>query len=229
MTKKTLTAMFALAAFAIPTAAFGQAAEKEPKGGKVETKGSQMTVTTPEITTTPGNRDESMAITDVDELSRKSRRDFVRNPVGLSGAAALGFGLGDAYGTGFGLRAGYTMPGRVYLGGIANYHIGNTAEALGSNITNRSWYFGPEAGYDLGLGKVILRPVIGVGLAFRTKRVEAPGVATSDVDTRPYVAPGASLMYPIGNFFVGADSRAVLATGEGNSTLTFLGTAGAHL
>jgi hypothetical protein len=146
----------------------------------------------------------------------------------------VGFGLGEAYGLGLGARFGYTLPRRVYVGGIAGYHFGSTAESQGVEIKNKTWYFGPEAGYDFGVGKVILRPVLGLGLAFRNQDVSAPGNAVaaagaepSETDTRVYVAPGASVVYPIGNFFVGADSRVMLMSS--NNTMTFMGALGAHL
>lgn len=216
VSKKILTAVTVLAALAVPTMAL---ADKH-------------TITTPNITTARGSEDPKM--TDVGHLSRKNTRDFVADPTGWSAGANLGFGLGDAYGVGFGGRAGYTLPGRVYVGGIVGYHIGNTAEALGVETRQKTWYFGPEAGYDLGVGKVILRPVLGLGLAFRNQNITgasdaqvAANVNASETDTRVYVAPGASVIYPIGNFFVGGDSRAMLM--NGNNTITFMGTAGAHL
>ncbi len=228
MSKKILTAFSVAACLAVPTFALAQTAKTtETKEGS-----KKVTVTSPEITTARGSEDP--VTTDIDDLSRKSKRDFVKDPTGFSGAANMGFGLGDAYGLGFGARLGYTLPGRVYIGGLAGYHIGNTAESQGVSIKNSTTYLGPEAGYDLGVGKVILRPVIGLGLAFRAQSISgasnaaaAQNVNATENDARVYVAPGASVIYPIGNFFVGADSRAMIMSG--NNTVTFMGAAGAHL
>jgi hypothetical protein len=229
MSKKLLSAVTVLAAMAVPTMALAEKAT-----ATVETKNGdhKATVTTPEITTARGSEDP--VTTDVGDLSRKNKRDFVKDPTGWSAGANMGFGLGDAYGLGFGGRAGYTLPGRVYVGGIVGYHIGNTAESQGVEIKNRTWYFGPEAGYDLGVGKVLVRPVLGLGLGFRHQAVSgadgaavAANTSATETDARVYVAPGASVIYPIGNFFVGGDSRTMIM--KGNNTMTFMGTLGAHL
>lgn len=228
MSKKFLSAITVLAAITVPTVALAQ---KQEKAG-VEKEGNRYQVTTPEITTTRGS--ENPPTTDVGDLSRKARRDFVKDPTGISGAANLGFGLGDSYGVGLGARLGYTLPARVYLGGAFGYHVGQTMENQGVSIANKTWFVGPEAGYDVGIGRFILRPVVGLGLAFKNQdfsgppaAVAAAGVDTSETNTRVYVAPGVHLNYPIGNFFVGADSRAMLMSG--NSTITFMGAVGAHL
>lgn len=229
MAKKFLSALTVLAAMAVPTMALAEKAT-----ATVETKNGdhKATVTTPEITTARGSEDPTT--TDVGHLSRKNTRDFVKDPTGWSAAANMGFGLGDGYGLGFGGRAGYTLPGRVYVGGIVGYHIGNTAESQGVSVSNKTWYFGPEAGYDLGVGKVLVRPVLGLGLGFRNQNVTgadgaavAANTSSSETDTRIYVSPGASVIYPIGNFFVGGDTRAMLM--KGDNSILFMGSAGAHL
>lgn len=225
MSKKLLTAFTVLAALAVPTVALADKATATVEAGEKKT-----TVTSPEITTARGSEDPT--VTDVGDLSRKNKRDFVKDPTGFSGAANLGFGLGDAYGVGFGARLGYTLPRRIYIGGLFGYHIGNTAETQGVEIRNKTTYFGPEAGYDIGVGKLIVRPVVGLGLAFRAQSLSnnaavASNVNASENDARVYVAPGASVIYPIGNFFLGADSRAMIMSG--NNTMTFMGAAGVHL
>jgi hypothetical protein len=249
VSKKFLSAIAVLAAVTVPTAALAATTTKTTKtktktseskaapaerGNKagIEKEGNRYQVTTPEITTTRGS--ENPPMTDVGELSTRARRDFVKDPTGISGAANLGFGFGDSYGLGLGARLGYTLPARVYLGGLFGYYLGNTAETQGIDIKNKSWHVGGEVGYDVGIGRFLLRPVLGVGVAFRNQRFDAPpaavaaaGVDATETDTRVFVSPGVSLNYPIGNFFVGADSRAMLMSG--NSTLTLLGAVGAHL
>ena len=221
MSKKILSVFTMLAAVAIPTVALADkyTATVETKNGDHKAQ-----VTTPNITTARGSEDPTR--TDVGHLSRHNDRDFVKDPTGWSAGASIGTGLGEAYGLGFGGRAGYTLPGRVYVGGIVGYHVGTTTETEGSSISSRTWYFGPEAGYDLGVGKVLVRPVLGLGLGFKRETMSAANEATASA-TNVYVAPGASVIYPIGNFFVGGDSRALLM--KDNNTITFMGTAGAHL
>jgi hypothetical protein len=211
VTKKLLSSAIVLAVAIAPSFASAKKIKAE--------------VETPNITAAKGSEDPTT--TDVGHLSRKNPRDFVRDPTGISGAATLGFGSND-YGVGFGLRGGYTFPFRLYVGGIANYHFGNDSNVGDVRNSTRVMYFGPEAGYDLGVGKVILRPVLGLGLAFRNEKTETGGVATVDNNmTRVYVAPGASVILPIGNFFVGADSRYMI--NQDNGSITLLGAAGAHL
>lgn len=217
MTKKLLSAITLLTAVALPAAALAET------GGKTPQKKSESI----SVNTSPGS--ESPPTTDVTDLSTKSRRDFVDDPTGPSFGGTIGLGTQDSYGFGVGLKGGYTFPSRIYLGGVGNYHIGNQTEALGNTISNRVWYLGPEAGYDIGVSRLILRPVLGLGLAFRNQSANGPALANAgnQSDTRVYVAPGASLIYPIGNFFVGGDARLMFTTEETN--LGLYASAGAHL
>lgn len=221
MNKKILSAITLLTAVAFPAAAL--AAEKGET--KTKKKGDEESL---KITTSPGS--ENPPTTDVADLSTRSRRDFVADPTGVSLGGTLGLGTQETYGFGVGLKGGYTLPSRLYIGGVANYHIGTQTEALGNTISNRTWYLGPEVGYDVGVGsKVILRPVLGLGLAFRNQSANGPALANAgnQTDTRLYVAPGASVIYPIGNFFLGGDARLMFNTEETN--LGLYATAGAHL
>ncbi len=188
----------------------------------------EIKITTPKVNTAAGSEQPR---TDVGELSRKNERDFVANPTGFSGGAMLGTGFSDRMGIGTGLKAGYTFPNRIYVGGLMNYHFGKSLEYAGSEISTRSYYLGPEAGYDVGLGKVILRPVVGLGYAFSRESVSGNAAAqvadSTNTNSRVYVAPGASVHYPIGNFFVGGDARYMVMTGD--NALTLFGSGGVHL
>ncbi len=166
--------------------------------------------------------------TDIGALSREAPRDFVANPTGVSFGGMLGYGFGDQYGVGLGAKGGYTFPNRVYVGGNLNYHFGTSQDFLDNNtVSSTTWFLGPEAGYDFGVGPVILRPVVGVGMGFNTNTVQGTLANTDDTRVRPYIAPGASVHYPIGNFFVGGDGRFMIMS-DANS-LNLLGTAGVHL
>ena len=165
--------------------------------------------------------------TDIGALSTKQRRDFVANPTGISFGGMIGNGFSDQYGIGLGLKGGYTLPSRIYVGGNINYHFGTSQEFRGTTIDSTTWYVGPEAGYDLGLGPVIVRPVLGIGAGFNTQNIRGAIANESDTDARFYVAPGASVHYPIGNFFVGGDSR-VMIMSDANA-FTLFGTGGVHL
>lgn len=197
----------------------GRSTDKSPSGKG----GGPQSV---EINTAPGGQN---APTDIGAVSPKNRRDFVADPAGFSVGGSLGLGTQDSYGFGVGLKAGYTLPNRLYFGGVGNYHIGNQTEALGNTISNHVWYLGPEAGYDVGVGPVIVRPALGLGFAFRSQSANGPGLsnAGNQTDTRLYIAPGASVIAPIGNFFVGGDARIMFTTEETNLGLYAVG--GAHL
>ncbi len=188
-------------------------------------EGDKTVISSPPLTTSRGTTDPMHV--GVDHLSRKNPRDFVENPTGVSMGANLGVGLGEAWGFGFGARGGYTLPMRLYFGGMAGYHVGTSSETLGVKSSQRTWYTGPEVGYDLGVGRVLVRPVLGLALAFNRREVNTAVSANSDTDTKVYAAPGASIIVPVGNFYLGADSRALIA--NSNPTITFMGAAGVHL
>lgn len=225
VTKKTLSALTLLTALAVPLVAQAETdtKTKDTKGTKdTEKKGDSIT-----INTSPGG--QNAPTTDVTDLSTRNKRDFVADPAGLSFGGTLGLGTQETYGFGVGAKIGYTLPSRVYFGAVGAYHIGNQTEALGNTISNKTWFIGPEAGYDVGVGPVILRPVIGLGLAFRNQSANGPGISNTgnQSDTRLYVSPGASAIYPIGNFFVGGDARLMFTTEDTNLGIYAVG--GAHL
>jgi hypothetical protein len=210
--KSLFLALGAIAITATP-AVFAQQTERETETLQVQTQ---------EGTTRPTK--------DVGALSRQSERDYVANPTGVSLGGMLGNGFSDSYGIGLGLKGGYTLPSRVYIGGNLNYHFGSSAEFNGAQISQSTWYVGPEAGYDFGVGSVIVRPVVGVGMGFNSGQISGVEVAGDDPTTtrvRPYIAPGASVHYPIGDFFVGADSRVMIMSD--NNAFTLFGTGGVHL
>lgn len=220
MIKQTLTTLAMLTAVALPAAA--QAQQKTTTKPAEKDKDTE----TLKINTAPGGQNAS---TDVADLSTRNRRDFVADPTGLSAGATLGLGTQETYGFGVGAKIGYTLPSRVYLGALGNYHIGNQTEALGTTISNRTWYLGPEVGYDIGVSRVLVRPALGLGLAFRNQSVNGTGVSNTghQLDTRLYFAPGASIIVPMGNFFVGGDARVMFTNEETNVAAYAVG--GAHL
>lgn len=206
MTKKVLSAITLLTAVTLPAAAFAQKKEE--------------TVT---IETPPSRP----ATTDITGEPLKRPRDFVADPSGISVGANIGFGTQESYGFGIGGKAGYTLKNRIYLGGALNYHLGNQTETNVATISTHTWLVGPEAGYDFPVGGVILRPVIGAGLAVRTASGSGPNLDSHETDSRFYIAPGGSVIYPIGAFFVGGDARAIVTNQD--TTLGLYANLGAHL
>jgi hypothetical protein len=80
---------------------------------------------------------------------------------GWSIEAMLGFGFNSIYDFGIGVRAGYTLPQHIYIGGEFSYFFGGTELAYSYATYN----IGPEVGYDIGLAAapVLIRPYVGLG------------------------------------------------------------------
>jgi hypothetical protein len=76
---------------------------------------------------------------------------------GASVAGLIGFGA-SSYGFDLGVRAGYTLPNNVYLGGTFIFNTG--FGGWGSGFTT-----GFEGGYQFAAGPVVVRPYGGIGFA----------------------------------------------------------------
>jgi hypothetical protein len=122
-------------------------------------------------------------------------------------------------GVGIGLRGGYTLPMKVYIGAAFVYHLGGSNDANQVKYTGSTLYLGPEAGYDLELGPVILRPYVGLGYGSVKAKAEAGGTTLIDRSEGGFaVWPGVMARYPVDAFFVGADARYALVTGTDKIT-----------
>lgn len=128
-------------------------------------------------------------------------------------------------GFGLGVRGGYTLPMNLYLGGTFVYHFGGSQNILGADVSFNMLYFGVEGGYDIEAGPVIVRPYLGLGDVIgygSIPQVCAFGVCAgggSASSSAFGLWPGVAVLYPIDNFFVGGDTRFVIATGD-NSDFT---------
>ena len=153
----------------------------------------------------------------------------------------LGYGIdfdkgnSNPYGVGLGLRGGYTLNMGLYVGGQFIYFIGDSEEAGGMKASINVMTLGVEVGYDLKVAPVLIRPSLGLGLAFASASVSGSvsGFSVGDqsnTETYFYVAPGASVIYPINMFFVGADLRLIFMTSDPLSkALTIMLTGGINL
>lgn len=125
----------------------------------------------------------------------------------------VGYGFKDGTNFGLGVRGGYTLPMNVYLGGTFVYHLGKSESTAFGDVKSNVYYFGAEGGYDIAAGPVVIRPYLGLGAA--TAKATIPGFnlggvavpETSNSETRFGLWPGATVLYPIGSAFVGADAR----------------------
>jgi hypothetical protein len=147
-----------------------------------------------------------------------------RDPLGpgFTVAPVADFGTSKIYGLGVGARVGYTLSSRIYLGGTFVYHVGESNGPL----TYGLYYFGPEVGYNVPLGPLVVRPYVGGGYGslhttyHGLAMIPGGGSAGTNGDfngrsATPYLWPGVTILVPLGNAFaVGADARLVLAPGQ---------------
>jgi len=127
----------------------------------------------------------------------------------------VGYGFKDGMNLGLGVRGGYTLPMNVYLGGTFVYHLGKTESEAGAEASLRSYYLGFEGGYDIAAGPLVIRPYLGLGAHTVTSSVsgnlggvQIPEMSSSD--TKFALWPGATILYPLGAAFIGADARFVI-------------------
>jgi hypothetical protein len=131
----------------------------------------------------------------------------------LSVAPLLGFAT-DNLDLGVGVRAGAAaLAPHVWVGGTFVYHLGTSTSGAINGVpyssSSSAFYVGPEIGYDLELGPVVLRPYGGVGLAALSARATSGAVTVGDTVTKLVLWPGATVLYglPSSRVFVGGDAR----------------------
>ncbi len=148
----------------------------------------------------------------------------------VSVGALAGYGFEDGLNLGLGLRAGYTLPMNLYLGGTFVYHLGKTESTPFGDVSANIYYFGAEGGYDIAAGPVVIRPYLGLGSV--TIKAPSPGICFDPSDPSmctPSLSaseskfgtwPGATLIYPIGSAFIGGDARYLIVS-ESNAFSVF--------
>ncbi len=159
-----------------------------------------------------------------------------------AGHASAGLLFGNAFkdglNLGIGARGGYTLPMNLYLGGTFVYHLGKSTSTPFGDVKVNAYYFGAEVGYDVAAGPVVVRPYGGIGYATFTVKtpdinflgVTVPGTSVST--SKLAFWPGATVLYPLGSAFVGADARFLVisdstqADGSSLSAFSVFATAG---
>jgi hypothetical protein len=146
--------------------------------------------------------------------------------VSVSAGALAGYALKPSalpasdvnpYGVGLGVRGGVTVLG-LYGGATFLYYLGqSTSFDVGGEKKSNAMAYGLEAGYELGLGPVALRPYVGVG--FMNIHFAVTGTDIDDRKSRLYVAPGVTGLFTLMGWFVGADLRYTLVTNSGENGL----------
>jgi hypothetical protein len=146
-----------------------------------------------------------------------------------------GYGFNDGYKLGLGLRGGYTLPNRLYLGGTLLLHEGRTGVRIEQSETPQTdlYYGGAEGGWDAVAGPLVIRPYLGVGYAL-VRASSNPGCVTAGTcvalwsnDSALGLWPGAVAIVRSGGIFVGADVRYVVLVGSPYpNAVSAFGTAG---
>jgi hypothetical protein len=143
----------------------------------------------------------------------------------LSLGLLIGYGItleenANPWGFGFGARVGYNFGG-FYLGGRFSVFLGNEFQEQQRGTTSSGDFrmsvayssveIGPEVGYDILVGSLDIRPLLGVGITIVSLTEGATALrpaGRSSSDGQPYLAPGVSLLLsPSDSFFIGLDAR----------------------
>jgi hypothetical protein len=141
--------------------------------------------------------------------SGSTRTDFSGRPLDPRPASV---GLLVGYATenlnlGLGIRAGYSLFERLYLGGAFMFHFGRSV----GDATVRVFYPSVEIGYDLHLALITLRPYVGAALTVVKGSVGQLSASEESFS----VYPGLQLDFEIPSTpgFVGIDGRYLIPTG----------------
>jgi hypothetical protein len=141
----------------------------------------------------------------------------------ISVAGLIGYGIHDSggengYGVGFGLRGGYTLDMGVYAGVTYVHHLGYSVDVPGGSASFGIGFAGVEGGYGIDAGPVTVRPELGLGMGMARGEAcvtilgtEACGDASESALS---LWPGASILYPAGSIFFGANARYYVVTGD---------------
>ncbi|MGD8858875.1 MAG: outer membrane beta-barrel protein [Myxococcales bacterium] len=135
---------------------------------------------------------------------------------GYTGTLDLPDGAAEPMGPAIGARAGLTLPTTdVYVGGLFLFHTGESVSigSMGAEVSSSSFMLGGEAGYELSLGPLVLRPSLGLGLHQVSLDVSGPAAVMADEDSGAfYLSPGVNAMISLG-VLLGAELRynAILA------------------
>jgi hypothetical protein len=132
----------------------------------------------------------------------------------------------DPYLFSIGVQAGVTLPVLpLYLGARLLWFSGEIQNAqLTSSMNETAVAFavnylmlGADIGYDLELGPIVLRPMLGAGRATLSgKLIGASGVVDRPVDNSPFVAPALALLVDVCCLYVSGEVRYTFMTESDN-------------
>jgi hypothetical protein len=118
----------------------------------------------------------------------------------------------SAYRLGVGTRVGTTLPFHLYVGGTLVAFFGGAVSASGEggafyDAHYHVTYGGAEAGYDVNLGRVLLRPYVGFGLLAAIGHTTVGTTSIGENEPFLYVAPAGLVAYRVRAMFFGLDVR----------------------
>jgi hypothetical protein len=162
--------------------------------------------------------------------SAMAQQDPHADREGGSVGVLLGYGFDDAYHLGIGVRGGYTLSQKIYIGGTFDYNFGEDSV--------HTFYLGPEGGYDFVIPsqpQIMIRPYLGLG--YENVSVNIPAVTIGGITEGGGSAsasgfsfwPGVSGFYSFNeNWSAGLDARLIVATFGGGDTAFALSLTGQY-
>jgi hypothetical protein len=145
---------------------------------------------------------------------------FTQNRAQVLGGVRFG---SDDLNLGLGLKAGYTLPMDLYVGGMFDYFFGeheeSTINGFHTEYSFSFWLLSPEVGYDFGIiPSLMVRPFGGIGLAAVNGEscTQGPGVNVCNdfSDSDVGLLLGGLIHYSVGSVFFGGELRFLLYDDE---------------
>lgn len=130
----------------------------------------------------------------------------------MSGFVGLGTG---SMNTGLGLRIGYLSSKRVYIGGLFQYHLGESSDQGFAGFASRSsvtyFFHHFEMGYAAKAGAMEIRPYLAMGPAFGFTARESFQSSSDSTRVTLSISPGLAMSVDLGSaIFVGLDGKPVI-------------------
>jgi opacity protein-like surface antigen len=131
----------------------------------------------------------------------------------LSLAPLLGYAT-QGLNAGVGLRAGYTLKSKVYVGASFVYQHGMSLDVGSASLHAFAFYPSAEIGYEVQAGAWTIRPYAGAGVFFTKVSSSLPIPDQSNETVALY--PGLSVLFNIPGTagFIGGDARLLIAEGR---------------
>lgn len=154
--------------------------------------------------------------------------------------AALKYGIytGDTeqvdlnpYGVGLGVNGGYTLDMGLFVGGQFDYFFGESSDELllgaPTEFSANVYQLMGVIGYDLGLTpELVLRPQLGVGLAFLAAEACFGDTCESESESKFAIAPGVKALYDVGPVYLSGEvsfNKVFTSDDDGDADAVVLG------